>query len=487
MRFISTRGRSRPVSAPEAVLSGLAPDGGLYLPDALPALNWQSLPEDYPSLSEAVFCLLLPGYAQEALRGAAREAYTGCFDSPEVTPLRPAGEAHVLELFHGPTAAFKDLALSALPRLMVLARDALKPGQRILILTATSGDTGSAAMAGFRDLPGTRAAVFYPAEGVSPVQRAQMRRMPGENLRAFGIRGDFDAAQAGVKAAFARADEAGLPGGVLLSSANSINIGRLVPQVVYYISAYKTLLGRGALKAGEPLHVVVPSGNFGDILAAYLAKRMGLPLGKLVCASNQNRVLTDFLASGRYDRRRPLRLSLSPSMDILVSSNVERLLYLASGGDSALTARLMQELKEEGCYQLPPAILRRIREDFLAVSVSEEDTRAAIRAAWERQGLALDPHAAVAWHAWERLRPRLASGKALILATASPFKFPQTVLEALGEAHAAPGLCAMRALAEKTGVPLPASLSWLEGAKDLRDQVIDPADILPTAFREAGL
>ena len=485
MRFISTRGKSPAVQAPEAVLAGIAPDGGLYSPAQLPALDWQALPADYPALAGEVFARLLPGFPPETLANIARAAYGGLFDSPEAAPAVPVGDAFVLELFHGPTAAFKDLALCVLPRLMAFARDRLEPGRRILILTATSGDTGSAAMAGFRDLPGTRVAVFYPEAGISPVQRAQMRRMPGNNLAAYAIRGDFDAAQAGVKAAFAQAGEAGLPERLLLSSANSINIGRLVPQVVYYISAYKALLRRGALRAGESLHVIVPSGNFGDILAAFLAKRMGLPLGKLVCASNHNRVLTDFLATGRYDRRRPLRLSCSPSMDILVSSNVERLVHLISGGDSALTARLMQELNEAGCYQLPPNILRRIQADFLAVSASEEDTLAAVRQAWEAQRYLLDPHAAVAWHAYLQLKRRLPPGRVLVAATASPFKFPGTVLGALGEAGAPEGLSAMRMLSVKTGLPLPRALAWLTGSGDLRDQLIDPAGIPAAAFQEA--
>ena len=486
MRFISSRGKAVPVTGPEAVLRGIAPDGGLYLPDSLPRLDWASLPREYPALAGTIFEALLPGYAPETLRETAQAAYTERFDSPQVVPVVPMGEdAFVLELFHGPTAAFKDLALSALPRLMASARDRLMPRRPILVLTATSGDTGSAAMAGFRAVPGTRVAVFYPLSGISPVQRAQMLGLMDNNLTAYAIRGDFDAAQAGVKAVFANEKTLGFPEGLMLSSANSINIGRLVPQVVYYYSAYQALVGRGAITPGETLHVVVPSGNFGDILAAYLAKHMGLPLGKLVCASNQNRVLTDFLTTGLYDSRRPLRLTSSPSMDILVSSNVERLLSLATRGDSEQVSRWMAELKDKGHYQLPQPMLARIQADFLAVSVPEEDTLNAIRQGWEEHHYLLDPHAAVAWQGYERVKNQLPPGKTLVLATASPFKFPGTVLRALGAEGEAEGLCGMAALAEKTGWPIPPALSWLGKVPAGREQVIDPADIPATALMEA--
>ena len=485
MRFISTRGGSGAVSGPVAVLSGIAPDGGLYLPDALPRLDWQALPRDYGLLAAEVFRALLPGFEADTLEDTARQAYGSLFDSPRVAPVAPLGDAFVLELFHGPTAAFKDLALSVLPRLMARARDRLMPDKRILILTATSGDTGSAAMAGFRDLPGTKAVVFYPEGGISPVQRAQMLRMAGGNLAAYGIRGDFDDAQAGVKAVFAGEKELGLPEDLLLSSANSINIGRLVPQVVYYISAYQQLAGQGALKPGEALHAVVPSGNFGDILAAYLAKQMGLPLGKLVCASNRNRVLTDFLETGLYDSRRQLHLTASPSMDILVSSNVERLLYLASGGDSEQAAGWMAQLKAQGFYQLPEPVLARVQADFLAASASEEDTLSAIRQVWEDFRYLLDPHAAVAWQGYQQKREQLPTGKALVLATASPFKFAGSVLEALGM-PAADGLEGMARLSDRTGLAVPASLNWLSGAPDLRHAVIEPGGIRAAAIREAS-
>jgi len=484
MRFVSTRGQSPAVLAPEALLLGIAPDGGLYMPDHLPQADWAGLPDDYPALAAALWGLLLPGFSAEELHSAAQAAYGPRFESPEVAPLFSLDGAWVLELFHGPTAAFKDLALTALPPLMAFSRDRLCPEKNILLLTATSGDTGSAAMAGFAGLPRSKALVFYPSGGISPVQEAQMRRMPGDNLLAFAIRGDFDAAQAGVKAAFARALETGPGEGLILSSANSINIGRLMPQLVYYFSAYKRLVSRGALKAGQPLHAVVPSGNFGDILAGLLAKRLGLPLGKLVCASNQNRVLADFLATGRYDRRRQLRLSLSPSMDILVSSNVERLLYLASGGDALQVAGLMRQLESAGHYQLPQGMLANIQQDFLAASATEEDTLAAIQNVWQAQRYVLDPHSAVAWQVYQSLRGQLPPGPVLVLSTASPFKFPGTVLRALGE-EVPEGLSAMRKLAEITGLPLPRALAWLEAAPQLRGRVIEPEDIAATALQEA--
>ena len=484
MRFISTRGMSPAVSAPEALLNGIASDGGLYLPDSLPDLGHLAGSEmDYPGLAAEVFRALLPGFSAEALDGAARAAYTGTFDAPEATPLIKAGPVHVLELFHGPTAAFKDLALQALPRLLSLAREDLAPGAEVLVLTATSGDTGSAAMRGFQGLPGFRVLVYYPENGVSPVQRMQMVSMPGDNLRAVGIRGDFDTAQAGVKAVFALGGE-GLPAGLRLSSANSINVGRLVPQVVYYAHACRELLRRGEAKPGEAIDFVVPTGNFGDIFAGYLAKRMGLPVGKLVCASNANRVLADFLQTGVYDRRRPLNPTLSPSMDILVSSNLERLLYLSSGGDAALVRGLMDSLRERGWYQADGGIMAAVRESFTGAWADDARTLDAIRETWETHRYLLDPHTAAAWSALPALgeagRPRV------VLSTASPFKFPEAVFKALGMPLPGESADLPARLAEALGLPLPEPLRGLKGRPVLHRDVVGKDEIVRDALRRAA-
>ncbi len=460
MRFESTRGESPKVSAPEALLAGAAPDGGLYLQDALPRLgHLMDAGLDYAGLAAAVFTALLPGFPEEELHQAAKAAYPGAFDTKEVAPLTPLGEDFLLELYHGPTAAFKDLALQALPRLMSLARDRLAPGARVLVLAATSGDTGSAAMRGFRNLPGFRVLAYYPGQGISAVQERQMTAMEGDNLEAVAVSGDFDDAQAGVKAAFSRARGA-LPPGLLLTSANSINIGRLVPQIVYYIHALRALRRRGALPPGARADFVVPTGNFGDILAGYLAKAMGLPVGQLVCASNRNRVLTDFLETGVYDRRRPLLPSLSPSMDILVSGNLERLLYLASGRDAARVRGWMEDLNTRGTYQVTPEVLADIRRDFTGGSADDAQTRAAIDRAFGEHRVLLDPHAAAGFAVMRRAA-RQAGRPRVLLATASPFKFPRAVMTALGRPDPGDGAWP-EALAEAAGLSVPPSLAGLK-------------------------
>ena len=482
MRFISTRGVSPAVSGPEAVLFGIAPDGGLYLPETLPRLDHLlSGPYSYAELAAAVFRALLPGFTGEALDKAARAAYMGPFSSPDVTPLVPVGDDFVLELFHGPTAAFKDLALQALPRLMASAMSELAPGTDTLVLAATSGDTGSAAMKGFQGLPGFRVLVYYPALGVSAVQKSQMRTMSGDNVRAVGIRGDFDAAQAGVKAAFARAPE--LPPGIRLSSANSINIGRLIPQIVYYVHACRELTRLGRLKPGGLVDFIVPTGNFGDILAGYLAKQMGLPIGTLVCAANANRVLADFMETGVYDARRKLLPTLSPSMDILVSSNLERLLYLASDGDSGTVRGLMAELQTKGVYRADKALMRAIRLDFSAASVSDAECLQAIRAVWEAHHYLMDPHTAAAWGAMGEMeesgRPRV------VLATASPFKFPRAIFRALGLPAPVEDTALPERLGELTGLSVPASLTGLDLLPVLHQDVIPGAAVSDDALKRA--
>ena len=471
MLYQSTRGGAPAVSSARAIVDGLAPDGGLYVmkPEEIPALDWSAfLALDYFSLAAKVISALLPDFPEEEAKELVRAAYTGKFTAPRITPLRSAGDELFLELFHGPTAAFKDVALCLLPHLM--KRSAEKCGDQgdILILTATSGDTGKAALEGFRDVEGIRILVFYPRDGVSAVQKAQMVTQSGKNVKVCAVEGNFDDAQSGVKAIFSAMPEG-------LSSANSINIGRLVPQVVYYFSAYIDAVRLGRIRAGQKLNFAVPTGNFGDILAGYLAERMGLPVGKLICASNANDVLTDFLRTGVYDRRRPFHKTLSPSMDILISSNLERLLYLMSG-DSTLVASLMAALQREGRYQVPEELLRQIQERFVGFSFGDAETKSAIARVWQEHGYLIDTHTAVARNAAQAFGK--AEGPTVILSTASPYKFPAAVLSAIGADTEGDEFAMMDALENTTGVPMPENLRGLRERPVLHRDVTAPADML---------
>ena len=361
MKYQSTRNRALTASPAEAVLAGIAPDGGLYMPEAIPSMDWQALlKEDTLTMSARILSALLPDYPD--MDALVHRGYAGKFEMEELTPVVPVGGRYVLELFRGPTSAFKDVALSLLPLLISEARNILGVKDEMLILTATSGDTGKAALEGFHDVPGTKIIVFYPHGGVSAVQQAQMVTQEGGNVKVCAVRGNFDDTQTGVKKIFAACAEKELAG-VRLSSANSINIGRLAPQIVYYFKAYADLVRWGRIQIGEPVHFCVPTGNFGDILAGYFAKRMGLPVGKLICASNRNDVLTEFLSTGVYDKRRTFYKTTSPSMDILVSSNLERLLSLLTG-DDAYVAGLMKQLNERGHYKVSDELLKKLKAEF---------------------------------------------------------------------------------------------------------------------------
>ena len=471
MLYQSTRGGAPAVSSARAVVDGLAPDGGLYVmaPDAIPQLDWRAmLALDYNSIAAKVLSALLPDFNEAEAKELVSAAYAGKFTDPRIAPLRAAGDNLFLELFHGPTSAFKDVALCLLPHLM--KRSAEKCGNRddILILTATSGDTGKAALEGFRDVPGIRILVFYPRDGVSAVQKAQMVTQTGKNVKVCAVEGNFDDAQSGVKAIFSA-----MPQG--LSSANSINIGRLVPQVSYYFSAYFDAVRLGKIRAGQKLNFSVPTGNFGDILAGYLALRMGLPVGKLICASNANNVLTDFIRTGVYDRRRPFHKTVSPSMDILISSNLERLLYLMSG-DSALVASLMAQLKEGGHYQVPSDLLEKIQAQFCAYCCDDAGTKAAISRVWSQSAYLCDTHTAVGWQAAQEFGK--AEGPTVVLSTASPYKFPVAVLSAIGKACDGDEFAMMDTLEDETGVPMPENLRGLKERPVLHRDVVAPADML---------
>ncbi len=475
MRYHSTRNESVFVDSAQAVLEGLAPDGGLYMPEGLPAFDWQEcLKGSSIQMSTQILSALLPDIPD--MPELVRRAYTGKFETEDLTPTVPVGGFSMLELFRGPTSAFKDVALSMLPQLLTAAKAIKGQEKDILILTATSGDTGKAALEGFRDVPGIRICVFYPDGGVSQVQRAQMVTQEGENVAVCAVRGNFDDAQTGVKNIFAACQGRDLP--VALSSANSINIGRLAPQIMYYFRAYRDLLDAGKIRLGDEVNFSVPTGNFGDILAGYLAKRLGLPVGALICASNANNVLTDFIRTGTYDRRRPLLKTTSPSMDILVSSNLERLLYLLSG-DTKLVAGLMQELNTQGVYTVPAQLLEKIQSQFWAACCDDARAAEIIGRVYKEDGYLCDPHTASGWAAAEDYVAETGDNRPMVvLSTASPYKFPAAVLTAIGGDTSGDEFTQMARLSQITGVPVPKNLASLQGKPEKHTQVIDKDKML---------
>ena len=483
MRYLSTRGQA-PVSAAQAILNGLSPDGGLYVPESIPAApaEWLDPAQacTYQELAAQVLSLYFPELGEDALKTMCQEAYAS-FAAPEVTPVtRLDDDTWLLELYHGPTLAFKDVALQLLPHLIVRAARLTGEKRTIHILTATSGDTGKAALEGFRDVEGTACTVFYPKDGVSELQYRQMATSQGKNVQVVAVRGNFDDAQTGVKRLFSdpgfRAEldrEGRLP-----SSANSINIGRLIPQIVYYFFGYRVLRQAGQLQAGEAMDVCVPTGNFGDILAAWYAKRMGLPIGKLICASNRNRVLTDFFETGVYSTDRPFHKTISPSMDILISSNLERLLFELCGRDAETIRGWMASLKENGRFVLPEELLKKLQAEFAAGTADDEQTREAIRLTYERCHALTDPHTAVGLSVLEGLRRGEADRRVtLVNATASPYKFVSDVSEALGLTAAGRVFDDARSLAAATGTVLPNQISALETMEIRHKAVSDPAQM----------
>ena len=476
MLYHSTRSLACQATSAQAVLEGLAPDGGLYMPQALPDFDWRScLTGSTLDMATAILTALLPDIPN--MPQLVHRAYAGKFETEDLTPTVPAGPFQVLELFRGPTSAFKDVALSMLPQLLTAARDALGVQEEIRILTATSGDTGKAALEGFHDVPGVGICVFYPDGGVSQVQRAQMVTQEGGNVHVCAVRGNFDDAQTGVKQIFAACQGKQLP--FRLSSANSINIGRLAPQIVYYFRAYRDLLDRGVIQMGQQVNFSVPTGNFGDILAGYLAKQLGLPVGMLLCASNANNVLTDFITTGTYDRRRPLLKTTSPSMDILVSSNLERLLYLLSQ-DTALVASLMEQLNREGVYTVPEGLLAAIQDQFWAGCCDDSRAEALMGQIWRDYGYLCDPHTAAGWAAALDYTSQTGDTRPMVvLSTASPYKFPAAVLSALGLDATGDGFDQMDRLQAATGIPIPRNLASLRGKPELHTAVIDKEQMLP--------
>ena len=470
MLYHSTRSAALTADSAQAVLEGLAPDGGLYMPESIPAFDWKAcLTGSSQDMAARILSALLPDIPQ--METLVHRAYTGKFETEDLTPLVPVGDFSVLELFRGPTSAFKDVALSMLPQLLTAAKTEKGVKEDILILTATSGDTGKAALEGFHDVPGIRICVFYPDGGVSQVQRAQMVTQEGNNVYVCAVKGNFDDAQTGVKNIFAACQGKALP--YRLSSANSINIGRLAPQIMYYFRSYRDLLDAGKITLGQEVNFSVPTGNFGDILAGYLAKLLGLPVGMLICASNANNVLTDFIRTGTYNRLRPLLKTTSPSMDILVSSNLERLLYLLSG-DTALVAELMGRLSKEGSYTVPAHLLEKIQSRFWAAYCDDDRAAEIIGRVYHNLGYLCDPHTASGWAAAEDYVNQTGDTRPMVvLSTASPYKFPAAVLSAIGGDTSGTEFQQMHRLETLTGVPIPKNLAGLEGKAELHTGVIE--------------
>ena len=434
--YKSTRSDDITVTASQAILKGLSADGGLFVPTSIPKLD-VSLKElskmSYQETAYEVMKLFLTDFSEKELKDCISKAYDSKFDTDEIAPLVKADGAYFLELFHGATIAFKDMALSILPHLLITSARKNQVKNEIVILTATSGDTGKAALAGFADVEGTRIVVFYPKDGVSPIQEKQMVTQKGANTHVIGIHGNFDDAQTGVKNIFGdkELEQQMEAAGFQFSSANSINIGRLVPQVVYYIYSYAMLLKNEEIAEGEKINVVVPTGNFGNILAAFYAKNMGLPINKLICASNENKVLFDFFSTGTYDRNREFVLTTSPSMDILISSNLERLIYKIAGNSAVKNKELMDELKTMGKYEITPEMKAELA-DFYGNYTSEEETAGTIRELYEKTGYIIDTHTAVAANVYKKyVADTKDETKTVIASTASPYKFTRSVMDAI--------------------------------------------------------
>ena len=482
MQFFSTRDQNRKVTSSEAIAQGLSNEGGLFVPESFPQVDVKALCElDYPAMAAAVIKEYLTDYSQDFLAEATRRTYGEAFGGKAGYLAPVEGDTYALELWHGPTCAFKDYALQLMPKLLVEAKKNLGRTEKTLILVATSGDTGKAALDGYHDIPGVEIAVFYPTGGTSEIQRLQMATQEGANVAVYAVRGNFDDAQTGVKKVFGDTAIAAelAKRDIRLSSANSINWGRLVPQIVYYFAAYAQLLRAGKITFGDEVDFCVPTGNFGDILAGYYAKQMGLPVGRLVCASNKNNVLTDFLRTGTYDARRTFYKTTSPSMDILISSNLERLLYHVSGS-SEKVAGWMQELSATGKYTVDAETLAKIQQSFAAGYADDADGAAEIKVRFDGDHYLCDTHTAVAFRVAETRRT---DAPMVVLSTASPFKFPRDVLTALGVEAPASDFAAMAALTAETGAEAPASLRELDKLEVRFKTVLQPADIRTAALR----
>lgn len=477
--YKSTRGMQGEFPASVAIIKGLADDGGLFVPERIPKLSIELSALRGMSYQETAYHIMkefLTDYTEEELKSCIEKAYDNKFDTPEIAPLVKRGDQYFLELFHGATIAFKDMALSILPHLLTTAMKKNKIDKEIVILTATSGDTGKAALAGFADVPGTRIIVFYPKGGVSKIQELQMVTQKGKNTRVIGVHGNFDDCQTGVKNIFSDRElreEIG-ENGYQFSSANSINIGRLVPQIAYYAYAYGSMLRMEEIKEGDLLDVVVPTGNFGNILAAYYAKQMGIPIGKLVCASNENKVLFDFFKTGSYDKNREFILTSSPSMDILISSNLERLIYLLCNQDATRNAAFMKSLSETGSYEITAEMKEKL-SDFYGAYATEQEVFSTIHEIYDRTGYVIDTHTAVAAFADQVYKKdENTSNKSIIVSTASPFKFTRNVMKAVAPSYTdTDDFKMVDELGRLAGVKVPAAIEEIRNAQVLHEQVCD--------------
>lgn len=491
--YKSTRSDSQPVTASQAILKGLADDGGLFVPMQIPALDVsleQLATMSYQQVAYEVMKLYLTDFTREELEACITKAYDSKFDTEAIAPLTEAGDAYYLELYHGATIAFKDMALSILPHLLTTSAKKNHVHNEIVILTATSGDTGKAALAGFADVEGTRIVVFYPKNGVSPIQEKQMVTQKGKNTYVVGIHGNFDDAQTGVKnifgdSAFAKELDAA---GFQFSSANSINIGRLVPQIVYYVYSYAMLLGQERIKNGEKINVVVPTGNFGNILAAYYAKNMGVPINKLICASNDNKVLFDFFSTGKYDRNREFILTSSPSMDILISSNLERLIYRICGDDAQKNAALMNALKEKGEYEITPEMRDKLT-DFVGGYASEEECFAMIKALYDEFGYVIDTHTAVASAVYKKYRKETNDQtKTIIASTASPYKFTRSVMKAIDRKYdSMEDFALVDELSKLSNTSVPKAIEEIRTAPVLHDTICEKDEMKEVVKKFLGI
>ncbi len=497
MQYHSTRDNAVSVSAARAITQGISKEGGLFVPESFPALTAQDITNliDKSYVDRATFVLskYLSDFSEQEVSDCATAAYSlERFRNAAIAPLHSLNDqAHILELWHGPTCAFKDMALQILPHLMRVSAEKTSDGKEIVILVATSGDTGKAALEGFRDAAHTRILVFYPEDGVSPMQKLQMVTQEGNNVSVCAIRGNFDDAQTGVKTIFTDPAVAGVlaENGMMFSSANSINWGRLVPQIVYYVSAYCDLIKNGTIQNGDPMNVVVPTGNFGNILAAYYAKKMGLPINKLICASNQNRVLTDFIENGTYDRNRAFYTTSSPSMDILISSNLERLLYELSGRDDSEIRSLMSSLSENGVYTVSESVKAAIDECFVGGCCDDAQTAQTIREIFEKHGYLCDTHTAVAVHVYNEYIAKTGDTTPTVIAsTANPYKFSSSVLEALGEdVSALDEFDKVEKLQSSTGEEVPAPLGCLRGREPRFNNVCDKDSMQAVVYDMLGI
>lgn len=491
--YRSTRDDNVKVTASQAILKGLAADGGLFVPESIPTLDksFEELSKmSYADVAYEVMKLMLDDFTEEELRDCINKAYDSKFDTKEIAPLVKADGAYFLELFHGSTIAFKDMALSILPHLLITSAKKNNVKNDIVILTATSGDTGKAALAGFADVKGTKIIVFYPKNGVSPIQEKQMVTQKGDNTYVIGINGNFDDAQTGVKNIFGdkELEKVMNNAGYQFSSANSINIGRLVPQIVYYVYAYARLLAKGGIKAGEKINAVVPTGNFGNILAAFYAKNMGLPINKLICASNENKVLYDFFSTGTYDRNRDFILTTSPSMDILISSNLERLIYRIAGNSATENAKLMKSLKDTGKYEITSQMKEQLG-DFYGNYATEAEDAATIKKIYDNDNYIVDTHTSVAATVYEKYKKETGDEtKTVIASTASPYKFTRSVMDAIDSKYASmTDFELVDELCRISGVKIPKAIEDIRTAPVLHDTVCEVNEMCDNVKRILGI